>query len=164
MKHSALLTALLTTAVLTTAPAPVSAQNVAGMWEISYETGRGTRTQTLTLAVDGMTLTGTVTFTGCGRGGGGGGGGGPQSSEISDGNIDGRSSTVTATRTFGDHSVLHASSGPVDVVTLPGTSLGGGLGGGEPQPRPFTGNRPAQADLRPSSSALTALLGAGITW
>ena len=75
MKHSALLTALLTTAVLTTAPAPVSAQNLAGMWEISYETGRGTRTQTLTLTVDGMMLTGTVTFTGVGRRVGGGGAG-----------------------------------------------------------------------------------------
>ena len=143
MKHSALLTALLTTAVLTTAPAPVSAQNLAGMWEISYETGRGTRTQTLTLAVDGMTLTGTVTFTGGGRGGGGGGGGGPQSIEISDGKIDGSSFTFTVTRTFGDNSFSQAYSGTVDGMTLTGTILGGGRGGGEPQPRPFTGKRPS---------------------
>ena len=40
MKSSALLTALLTKAVLTIASAPVSAQNLAGMWEISQETGR----------------------------------------------------------------------------------------------------------------------------
>ena len=140
MKHSALLTALLTTAVLTTAPAPVSAQNVAGMWEISYETGRGTRTQTLTLTVDGMMLTGTVTFTGGGRRGGGGGGG-PQSIEISDGKIDGSSFSFTVTRTFGDNSIVQSYSGTVDGMTLTGTIEGGGRGGGG-QPRPFTGKRP----------------------
>ncbi|MCH7857825.1 MAG: hypothetical protein IIB37_13810 [Gemmatimonadetes bacterium] len=140
MKHSALLTALLTTAVLTTAPAPVSAQNLAGMWEISYETGRGTRTQTLTLTVDGMMLTGTVTFTGGGRRGGGGGGG-PQSIEISDGKIDGSSFSFTVTRTFGDNSIVQSYSGTVDGMTLTGTIEGGGRGGGG-QPRPFTGKRP----------------------
>ena len=138
MKHSALLTALLTTAVLTTAP--VSAQNVAGMWEISYETGRGTRTQTLTLTVDGMMLTGTVTFTGGGRRGGGGGGG-PQSIEISDGQIDGSSFSFTVTRTFGDNSIVQSYAGTVDGMTLTGTIEGGGRGGGG-QPRPFTGKRP----------------------
>ena len=40
MKHSALITALLTTAVLAMAPAPASAQGLAGMWELSRETGR----------------------------------------------------------------------------------------------------------------------------
>ncbi len=138
MKHSALLTALLTTAVLTTAPAPVSAQNVAGMWEISFETGRGTRTQTLTLTVDGMTLTGTVSFTGGGRrgGGGGGGGGGPQSIEISDGTIDGSSFTFTVTRNFGGNDFSQVYSGTFEGNTIEGT-IEGGRGGG----RPFTGKR-----------------------
>ena len=143
MKSSALLTALLTTAVLTIASAPVSAQNLAGMWEISYETGRGTRTQTLALAVDGMTLTGTVTFTGGGRRGGGGGGG-PQSIEISDGTIDGNSFTFTVTRTFGDNSIVQSYSGTIDGMTLTGTIEGGGGGrGGGGQPRTFTGKRPS---------------------
>ena len=131
MKHSALLTALLTTAVLTTAPAPVSAQSLAGTWEITSETGRGTRTSTLTLAVDGMTLTGTLTFTGGGRRGGGGGGG-PQSIEISDGTIDENAFTFTVTRTFGDNSFAQVYSG-----TFEGNTIEGGRGGG----RPFTGKR-----------------------
>ena len=38
MKNSAILTALLTTAVLTMAPAPASAQSLAGVWELSQET------------------------------------------------------------------------------------------------------------------------------
>ena len=136
MKHSALLTALLTTAVLTIAPAPVSAQGLAGMWEISQETGRGTRTLMLTLVVDGSTLTGSVTFTGGGRRGGGGGGG-PQTIEISDGTIDGSSFSFTVTRTFGDNSFAQVYSGTIDGAMLAGT-VEGGRGGG----RPFTGKRP----------------------
>ena len=136
MKHSALLTALLTTAVLTIAPAPVSAQSLAGMWEISQETGRGTRTLMLTLAIDGSMLTGSVTFTGGGRRGGGGGGG-PQTIEISDGSIDGSSFSFTVTRTFGDNTFSQVYSGTIDGAMLAGT-VEGGRGGG----RPFTGKRP----------------------
>ena len=136
MKRSALLTALLTTAVLTTAPAPASAQSLAGTWEISSETGRGTRTQTLTLTVDGMTLTGTISFTGGGRRGGGGGGGGPQSIEISDGTIDGSSFTFTVTRNFGGNDFSQVYSGTFEGNTIEGT-IEGGRGGG----RPFTGKR-----------------------
>ena len=143
MKHSALLTALLTTAVLTMAPAPASAQNLAGVWELSQETGRGTRTLTLTLVVDGSALTGSVTFTGGGRrggrrggGGGGGGGGGPQTIEISDGTIDGNAFTFTVTRTFGDNSFAQVYSGTFEGNTIEGT-IEGGRGGG----RPFTGKR-----------------------
>ncbi len=137
MKHSALLTALLTTAVLAMAPAPASAQGLAGMWELSRETGRGTRTSTLMLTVDGSMLTGTVTRTG-GGGRGGGGGGGPQAIEISDGSIDGNSFTFTITRTFGDNSFSQVYSGTVDGMTIAGTVDSGRGGGGQP----FTGKRP----------------------
>ena len=136
MKNSAILTALLTTAVLTLAPAPASAQNLAGMWELSRETGRGTRTSTLTFTVDGSMLTGTVTFTGGGRRGGGGGGG-PQSIEISDGTVDGNSFTFTVTRSFGGNSFAQVYSGTIDGNTLTGT-IAGGRGGGQP----FTAKRP----------------------
>ncbi len=136
MKHSALLTALLTAAVLATAPAPASAQSLAGTWELTSETGRGTRTSTLTLAVDGMTLTGTLTFTGGGRRGGGGGGG-PQSIEISGGTIEGNAFTFTVTRTFGDNSFAQVYSGTFEGNTIQGTIEGGRGGGG----RPFTGTR-----------------------
>jgi len=144
MKHSALLTALLTTAVLAMAAAPASAQGLAGMWELSRETGRGTRTSMLMLTVDGSTLTGTETRTGGGRGGGGGGGagggggGGPQVTEISDGSIDGNSFTFTITRTFGDNSFSQVYSGTVDGMTIAGTVDSGRGGGGQP----FTGKRP----------------------
>jgi hypothetical protein len=136
MKHSALLTALLTTAVLAIAPAPASSQ-VAGTWELTSETGRGTRTSTLMLTVDGSMLTGTVTRTG-GGGRGGGGGGGPQAIEISDGSIDGNSFTFTITRTFGDNSFTQVYMGTVDGATISGTIDSGRGGGG----RPFTGKRP----------------------
>ena len=69
MKQSALLTAMLTTAALSMAPAPVAAQNLAGVWEITRETGRGTLVQTLTLTVEGSTVTGTMEMD---FGGGGG--------------------------------------------------------------------------------------------
>ncbi len=140
MKHSALLTGLLTAAVLALAPAPATAQSVAGMWEITSETGRGTRTATLNLAVEGMTLTGTVSSTGGGRGGGGGGGGGgPQAIESSDGSIDGNSFTFTLTRTFGDNTFSQVYTGTVDGATIMGTIDSGRGGGG----RPFTGKRPS---------------------
>ena len=136
MKHSALLTALLTTAVLTIAPAPASAQNLAGVWEISRETGRGTFTQTLTLTVEGSMLTGTLSFSGGGRRGGGGGGG-PQSFDISNGTIDGNSFSFTVTLSFGGNSIEQSYRGTIDGATLEGT-VEGGRGGGQP----FTGKRP----------------------
>ena len=143
MKHGALLTALLTAAVVAMAPAPASAQDLAGMWELSQETGRGTRTSTLSLTVDGMTLTGTVTTT-RGRRGGGGGGGGPQAVEISDGKIDGSSFSFSLIRTFGDNTITHHMCVWIypPGATLTGTIEGGGRGGGG-QPRPFTGKRPS---------------------
>ena len=134
MKHSALITALLAAAALTAAPA--SAQTLTGTWELTSETGRGTRTQMLTLVVEGSMLTGTVTFTGGGRRGGGGGGGGPQAIEISDGTIDGNSFTFTVTRNFGGNSFSQVYSGTIDGDTIGGT-IEGGRGGG----RPFTGTR-----------------------
>ncbi len=134
MKAPALITALLAAAALTAAPA--SAQNLSGTWELTSETGRGTRTQMLTLVVEGSMLTGTVTFTGGGRRGGGGGGGGPQAIEISDGTIDGNSFTFTVTRSFGGNSFSQVHSGTIDGDTIGGT-IEGGRGGG----RPFTGTR-----------------------
>jgi hypothetical protein len=134
MKHSALLTALLTTAVLTAAPA--SAQNMlAGTWEISTENGPG---GTLTLMVDGMTLTGTLTITGGGRRGGGGGGGGrgPQTMQISDGTIEGSAFTFTVTPNFGGNDFSLMYSGTYEGDTIEGT-LEGPRGGG----RPFRGTR-----------------------
>ncbi len=135
MKHSALLTALLTTAVLTMAPEPSLAQTASGTWELTRETGRGTRISTLTLVVEGSTLTGTLTFTGGGRGGGGGGG--PQTIEISNGTIDGNSFTFTLIRNFQGNSISQVYTGTVDGDTMEGTRDGGRGGDGQP----FTGTR-----------------------
>ncbi len=130
MKHSALITALLASAVLAMAPAPVSAQNLAGEWEITRVTGRGTFTQTLTLMVDGSTVTGTLAFQGRG------GGGGPQSFPVSDGTLEGNSFTFTVTLSFGGNSIEQIYSGTVDGDTIEGT-IRGGRGD-----QPFTGTRP----------------------
>ena len=135
MKHGALITALLATAVLAIAPAPVSAQNLAGVWEITRETGRGTIVQTLTLAVEGSTVTGNLEFE-FGGGGGGGGGGGPQSFPVSDGTVNGNQFSFTVTLSFGDQSFDQMYSGTIDGETLMGT-IRGGRGD-----QPFTASRP----------------------
>ena len=130
MKHGALTTALLATAVLAMAPAPVSAQNLAGEWEITRVTGRGTFTQTLTLMVDGSTVTGTLAFQG------GPGGGGPQSFPVSNGTVTGNSFSFTVTLSFGGNSFEQMYRGTVDGDTIEGT-VEGGRGA-----QPFTGKRP----------------------
>ena len=134
MKHGALTTALLATAVLAMAPAPVSAQNLAGEWEIIRETGRGTFIQTLTLTVEGSTVTGTLAFEF--GGGGGGGGGGPQSFPVSNGTVTGNSFSFTVTLSFGGNSFEQMYRGTVDGDTIEGT-VEGGRGA-----QPFTGKRP----------------------
>jgi len=134
MKLSALLTALLTIAVLTMDAAPVSAQNLAGVWEITRETGRGTTVQTLTLVVEGSTVTGTLAFNfGRGRGGGGGG---PQSFPVSDGTVNGNQFSFTVTLSFGGNEIPQMYSGTIDGETLTGT-IRGGRGD-----QPFTAKRP----------------------
>ncbi len=135
VKHSALLTALFTTAMLTMASAPAAAQNLAGVWEITRETGRGTRVQTLTLTVEGSTVTGTMAIE-FGGGGGGGGGGGPQSFPVSDGTVNGNQFSFTITLSFGGNSFDQMYSGTIDGETLSGT-IRGGRGD-----QPFTAKRP----------------------
>ncbi len=135
MKHSALLTALFTTAVLTMAPAQASAQNLAGVWEITRETGRVTNVQTLTLAVEGSTVTGTMEFN-FGGGGGGGGGGAPPPFPVSDGTVNGNQFSFTVTLNFQGRSIEQMYSGTIDGETLMGT-IRGGRGD-----QPFTATRP----------------------
>ncbi len=134
MKLSALLTVLLTTAVLTMDAVPVAAQNLAGVWEITRETGRGTIVQTLTLAVEGSTVTGTMEMSF--GGGGGGGGGGPQSFPVSDGTVNGNQFSFTVTLSFGGNEIPQMFSGTIDGETLMGT-IRGGRGD-----QPFTATRP----------------------
>jgi len=135
VKHSALLTALFTTAMLTMVSAPVAAQNLAGVWESTRETGRGTIVQTFTLAVEGSTVTGTMAME-FGGGGGGGGGGGPQSFPVSNGTVNGNQFSFTVTLSFGGNSFEQMYSGTIDGETLMGT-IRGGRGD-----QPFTAKRP----------------------
>ena len=134
MKHSAFLTTMFTMAMLTMVSAPAAAQNLAGVWEITRETGRGTIVQTLTLAVEGSTVTGTLEFNfGGGRGGGGGG---PQSFPVSDGTVNGNQFSFTVTLSFGGNEIPQMYSGTIDGETLMGT-IRGGRGD-----QPFTATRP----------------------
>ena len=134
MKHSALVTTMFTMAMLTMVSAPAAAQNLAGVWEITRETGRGTIVQTLTLAVEGSTVTGTLEFNF--GGGGGGGGGGPQSFPVSDGTVNGNQFSFTVTLSFQGNSFEQMYSGTIDGETLMGT-IRGGRGD-----QPFTAKRP----------------------
>ena len=115
--------------------APVSAQNLAGVWEITRETGRGTIVQTLTLTVEGSTVTGTMAME-FGGGGGGGGGGGPQSFPVSDGTVNGNQFSFTVTLNRQGQSFEQRYSGTIDGETLTGT-IRGGRGD-----QPFTAKRP----------------------
>lgn len=62
MRHAYTVTALLAVASALTLAAPASAQdiNVAGTWELTWETPRGSQTTTFVFAQDGMNVTGTA--------------------------------------------------------------------------------------------------------
>ena len=115
--------------------APVSAQNLAGVWEITRAIPAERPGQTLTLAVEGSTVTGTMAFQ-CGRGGGGGGGGGPQSFPVSDGTVNGNQFSFTITLSFTGQSFEQMYSGTIDGETLTGTIRG------ERGDQPFTAKHP----------------------
>jgi len=81
---------------------------VAGKWETTRETQRGTMTSTFTFAVDGNTLTGTV---GSQRG----------ETEISEGTIDGNKISFKVVMTMGDRTFEMSYSGTVEGDTITGT-------------------------------------------
>lgn len=137
MNHRTIVAVLVAAAALSAAP--VAAQNLTGMWELSQETQRGQRTSTLALVQDGTALTGTLTLTLGGRRGGGGGGG-PSEFEIEDGMVEGNSFSFTMTLSFGGNSFTQEYSGTFDGDSMEGEIAGGGRRGGG-GPRPFTGER-----------------------
>ncbi len=59
MKHGTVLAAIATAAFLATT-ASAAAQDISGMWEVSWESPRGAQTWVMTLEQDGMNLTGTA--------------------------------------------------------------------------------------------------------
>jgi hypothetical protein len=104
---------------------PLAAQtpaNVAGKWEFTYATQRGTTTMTVTFEQTGENLKGSAT-TGGQRGG---------TAEISKATIKGDVLTFSIVRTFGENTFEQTFTGKVTGDTAEGTMAGGRRGGGEP--------------------------------
>ena len=93
---------------LLAAPAQAQDMNVAGKWETTRETPRGTMTSTFTFQVEGNTLTGTV-------------GSRIGDTEISEGTIDGNKISFKVVMSRGDRTFEMAYSGTVDGDTITGT-------------------------------------------
>ena len=91
---------------LLVATAPAAAQDVSGMWEVSWESPRGARTFVVTLAQDGTELTGTAQME---RGPG----------TLSNGMMDGNDVSFTLTMGGGRFSLTF--EGEVDGDTMAGT-------------------------------------------
>jgi hypothetical protein len=101
-------------------PGQAQAQvDLAGTWELTTETPRGTATSTFTFVQDLATFSGTVQMPMGGRGGAGGGG--TQEVEFSDGKIDGKTFTFTMTVQRGERSANMAYAGTVDGDSMEGT-------------------------------------------
>jgi len=89
---------------------PMQAQDVgiAGKWETTRETPRGTMTSTFTFEVDGDKLTGTV-------------GSQMGDSEISDGTVEGNKISFKMVMTRGDRTIEMVYSGTVEGDAITGT-------------------------------------------
>ncbi len=89
---------------------PMQAQDVdiAGKWETTRETPRGTMTSTFTFEVDGDKLSGTV-------------GSQMGDSEISDGTVEGNKISFKMVMTRGDRTIEMVYSGTVEGDTITGT-------------------------------------------
>ena len=100
--------------------------DVAGKWEITFETPRGEITQIITFQQDSNTLTGTVERTGGSggqrAGGGGRAGGRGGAAEIESGTVDGNSVSFVIVRSFVDRVFETQYDGTVDGDTITGTS------------------------------------------
>jgi hypothetical protein len=97
--------------VCLTVATPASAQetgNVAGKWEMTNETPRGTQTSTFTFEQEGNILTGTVATP---RG----------ESPISSGSVEGNIVTITIVRGMGDRSMELTYTGTLEGDTITGS-------------------------------------------
>ena len=97
--------------------------NVAGTWEISWETQRGPMTTTFTFVQDGNAFIGNaeMAMRGGPPGGGGGGGGETREVEITDGKIDGNTITFSMAMGMGERSMSFAFTGTVTGDAMEGT-------------------------------------------
>ena len=113
--------------------APAAAQDVSGMWEISWETPRGAQTVSFTFAQDGLALTGSAEMT---MGRPGGGGGQTRIVEIADGKVEDGDISFSLVMGGGQRSFTMSFDGAVDGDEMKGT-VTNPRGGGNP----FTGKR-----------------------
>lgn len=108
--------------------------DVAGTWEVTWETPRGVTTSTFTFVQDGTVLTGTALM--APRGGPGGGGGGEaREVEITDGKVEGGNLSFNMAMGMGERSMTFSFAGVVNGDEMEGTLT---------TPRgeiPFTGKR-----------------------
>ena len=110
-----------------------SAQDVSGMWEISWETPRGAQTVSFTFAQDGSALTGSAEMT---MGRPGGGGGQSRTVEITNGTVEDGNISFSMVLGGGQRSFTMSFAGTVDGDVMKGTVTN--PRGGE---NPFTGKR-----------------------
>ena len=111
---------------------PVSAQDISGVWEISWETPRGAQTVAFTFAQDGTALTGSAEMT-MGRRGGGGE---TRTVDVTEGKVEGDDVSFTMIMGGGQRSFTLSFTGSVDSDTMEGMVTN--PRGGE---NPFTGRR-----------------------
>ena len=130
MRRAPLLAAIAATFALA---APASAQDVSGMWEISWETPRGAQTVVFTFVQDGAALNGSAEMT---MGRPGGGGGQSRTVEITDGKVEDGDISFGLALGGGERSFTMSFAGSVDGDEMKGT-VTNPRGGGNP----FTGKR-----------------------
>jgi hypothetical protein len=113
--------------------AAAPAQDVSGMWDISWETPRGAQTVTFTFTQDGAALTGSAEMT---MRRPGGGGGSTRTVEIADGKVEEGNIFFSLVMGGGQRSFTLSFAGGVDGDEMRGT-VTNPRGGGNP----FTGKR-----------------------
>ena len=115
------------------ASVPAAAQDVSGVWEISWETPRGAQTVVFTFRQDGTALTGSAEMS---MGRRGGGGGRVRTVEISSGSMEDGEIAFELVMGGGQRSFTMSFAGTVDGGVRKGTVTN--PMGGE---NPFTGKR-----------------------
>lgn len=95
-------------ALLVAVPMQAQDADIAGKWETTRETQRGTMTSTFTFQVDGNKLTGTV-------------GSQMGDTEISEGTVEGNKISFKMVMTRGDRTIEMVYSGTVEGDTITGT-------------------------------------------
>ncbi len=136
MRHAPILAALAATFAVATA---ASAQDVSGMWEISWETPRGGQTVTFTFTQEGSVLTGSAEMT---MRRPGGGSGQSRMVEITDGKVEDGNISFSLEVGGGQRSFTMSFAGVVD-----GDEMKGAVTNPRGGDNPFTGQRKqGQAD------------------